>query len=368
MFEGKPEPQCLEVELGPRSYPVYIRAGCLKHLGKLIIQAGLGPKGLLVTNTTVADYYATLTQSSLEQAGLQVRSVAIPDGEAYKNLEWASRLYDAALEAQLDRRSPVIALGGGVIGDLAGFVAATYLRGVPLVQVPTTLLAQVDSSVGGKVAVNHIQGKNLIGSFYQPSLVVIDPHILKTLPARELIAGLAEVIKYGVIWDAEFFAFLEEKVEKALVLSMEVIEPIIARCCAIKAEIVKLDEREEGIRTLLNFGHTVGHAVETLTHYQVYRHGEAVALGMLAAGWIALELGRWSLSEFQRLRELLQRTGLPLHVPGADPRKLQELMVHDKKNLQGALRWVLPRSLGQAEINRQVPEELVRRALEKLVS
>lgn len=358
--------QSLVVELGSRSYPIYIRAGLMNNLGGLMQQAGLGGKVLLVTNPTVASHYQLIVQKSLESAGFQIWVGTVPDGEEYKSLESASYLYDVALEAGLDRQSSVVALGGGVIGDLAGFVAATYLRGVPLVQVPTTLLAQVDSSVGGKVAVNHPQGKNMIGAFYQPSLVVIDPVSLRTLPGREVVAGMAEVIKYGVIWDTEFFAYLEANMEKALLLDEAVIERIIARCCAIKGLMVNQDERENGVRTLLNFGHSVGHAVEALTHYQVYRHGEAVAIGMVAAGCLAVEMGNWSNSECQRLIELLKRTGLPVQVPGADPHQIQELMVHDKKVLNGSLRWVLPHELGRAGIFSQVSEDQVFKVLEGL--
>jgi 3-dehydroquinate synthase len=357
----------LMVNLGANSYPIYIQAGVLEHLGLLVQQAGLGPNVLLVTNPTVGGYYLVPAQRSLEAAGLRVSVATVPDGEEYKSLEWASRLYDAALEARLDRRSPVVALGGGVIGDLAGFVAATYLRGVPLIQIPTTLLAQVDSSVGGKVAVNHPRGKNLIGAFHQPALVLIDPVLLRTLSQREYIAGMAEVIKYGVIWDGDFFAYLEEEIARALQLDTEVTTRVITRCCSIKAKIVEQDEREYGVRTLLNLGHTVGHAIEAITGYQAYRHGEAVAIGMVAAGLLAVELGWWEKSDCERLNQLLTRTGLPMTIPGVDPNRLLELMQHDKKVLDGTLRWVLPRKLGEAGVVSQLSDDLVLRSLRRII-
>jgi len=355
------------VNIDKSVYSIQIQSGLLGQLGPLMQEVGLGSKAMVVTNPTVAALHLGLAQKSLEAAGIKAAVAIVPDGEKYKTLEWAEFLYNAALEAGLDRHSPVIALGGGVIGDLAGFVAATYLRGVPLIQVPTTLLAQVDSSVGGKVAVNHSRGKNMIGSFYQPSIVIIDPDTLKTLPDRELVAGMAEVIKYGVIWDQDFFAYLENNLPQALSLDAEVTVRIIERCCAIKALIVGQDEREHGVRTLLNLGHTVGHAVETITNYQIYRHGEAVSIGMAAAGYLAIELGWWSEMECQRLIDLLRRTGLPVQIPGFDRFKLLELIAHDKKVVGDTLHWVLPREMGRAETSSQVSDDLVLQVLNRLV-
>lgn len=358
--------QIVEVNLGTYSYLIYIQTGLLYHLGQLMYEAGLGKEVLLVTNPTVGGYYLHIVQKGLASAGFSVMPVEVPDGEEYKNLEWANCLYDAALKAGLKRNSSIVALGGGVIGDLAGFVASTYMRGIPFVQVPTTLLAQVDSSVGGKVAVNHPQGKNLIGAFYQPSLVLIDPNCLHTLPRRELVAGMAEVIKYGVIWDEEFFYFLEEQLDAILRLENQAIIDTVARCCKIKALIVEQDEKEYGIRTLLNLGHTFGHALEAQTHYQVYRHGEAVAIGMVVAGQLALELGWWTQAEHERMVNLLKKTGLPLTIPQCNLSELQQLMLFDKKALNDTLRWVLPCKLGKAEVTDQVPDNLVSRVLKKL--
>ncbi len=357
----------VEVEPGNKlTYPIHLQAGLLTQLGPLLKAAGFAAKALLVTNPTVAKWHLAPAQKSLAAAGIKASVALVPDGENYKTLQSAELLYDAALKAGLDRHSPVLALGGGVIGDLAGFVAATYQRGVSLVQIPTTLLAQVDSSVGGKVAVNHPAGKNMIGAFYQPAFVLIDPETLNTLPARELIAGMAEVIKYGVIWDREFFAYLEAHLPQALSLEPTVIPRVIEQCCKIKALIVGQDEREHGVRTLLNLGHTVGHALESITNYEVYRHGEAVAIGMAAAGYLAEELGWWSSSTNQRMLQLLRRTGLPLLIPGFNSSSLMELIAHDKKSLGNTVRWVLPRELGRAEICPQVPDELVRRVLERM--
>jgi len=354
------------VELGPASYPIIIGSGLLSRLGEMVAERVSGRRCLLITNPTVGQHYAEPARASLEAAGMQVTMGVIPDGEEFKTLETAGKLFSAAVEGKLERDCPVIALGGGVVGDVAGFVAATYMRGVPLVQVPTSLLAQVDSSVGGKVAVNHPAGKNLIGAFYQPRLVLIDLNTLRTLPQREMRAGMAEVIKYGVIWDREFFSFLETALEEALALQEEALLPLVKRCCEIKAEIVSQDEREHGIRAFLNFGHTVGHAVEAVTSYTLYRHGEAVAIGMAAAGYLALEMGFWREEDFLALRQLLVRAGLPVSAPGISRRLLREFMEHDKKKQKGVLRWVIPKALGKVVIVDNIPEEMIESALAKI--
>jgi 3-dehydroquinate synthase len=273
-------------------------------------------------------------------------------------------LYDYALENGLERQSAVVALGGGVIGDLAGFFAATYMRGVPFIQVPTTLLAQVDSSVGGKVGVNHPKGKNMIGCFYQPRLVFTDVATLRTLPRRELRAGLAEVIKYGVIWDEGFFCFLEKNLEGVFDLDQQVLTKIVRNSCAIKAEIVEKDEREAGLRAILNFGHTVGHAIEAITEYRVYRHGEAVALGMVVAATIAVRRGLLAPELKKRLVSFLERAGLPTGVP-AFGEELLEIMKKDKKVQRGRIRFVLPLALGQVEIFSDIEPEEIMAALSK---
>lgn len=357
----------VETGRGPDlTYPIHIQAGLLGQTGSLLKAAGFAARALLVTNPTVAEWHLDPALKSLKAAGIRVSVELVPDGEIYKTLQWAQHLYDAALKAGLDRQSPVLALGGGVIGDLAGFVAATYQRGVPLVQIPTTLLAQTDSSVGGKVAVNHPAGKNMIGSFYQPVLVIVDPDTLRTLPARELIAGMAEVIKYGVILDRDFFGYLETYLPQALGLEPAVIPRVIGQCCRLKAMIVGRDEREHGVRMLLNLGHTLGHALESITNYETYRHGEAVAIGMAAAGCLAEELSWWGAADNQRMLNLLARTGLPLKIPGYTVGNLMDLIAHDKKALDDTVRWVLPRGLGRAEICGQVPDDLVRQVLKRL--
>ena len=345
------------------AYDILIGENILPAVGGLVGELVTGKSCLLVSNPTVAAHYQQTVDRSLAEAGMEAAVHVVPEGEEYKSLEIARELYGVAIEAGVGRDGCVVALGGGVIGDLAGFVAATYLRGIPLVQVPTTLLAQVDSSVGGKVAVNHPLGKNLIGAFHQPKLVVCDLSTLRTLPLRELRAGMAEVIKYGVIWDGELFGFLEDCLESALELDTDVLRRIVARCCQIKGEIVARDEREQGLRALLNFGHTVGHALEGATGYTAYRHGEAVAVGMLAAGRLAELLGKWSAGEQRRLEVLLKRAGLPCSATGVDTRSLIRWLRQDKKKREGKLRWVLPAGIGRAEVGAEVPNDLLQMVL-----
>jgi 3-dehydroquinate synthase len=301
-------------------------------------------------------------RSVLADSGFTVSYYEVPDGEEYKTLQSAAAIYDQMVDAGMERGSALVALGGGVVGDLAGFVAATYMRGVPLIQVPTTLLAQVDSSVGGKVAVNHSRGKNLIGCFYQPKLVFADLQVLKTLPEREIRAGMAEVIKYGAIWDSTFFTFLERQLDRILSLEPAPLMETVKRSCAIKAEIVSGDEREEGRRAILNFGHTIGHALESLTDYRVYRHGEAIAAGMAAAARLAVNRGLQDQADRERLVALLERTGLPVTFP-YPARDLLELLSHDKKVLEGRPRFVLPVKIGQAEICSDLGDEEILAAL-----
>ncbi|MDH7497793.1 MAG: 3-dehydroquinate synthase, partial [Syntrophomonadaceae bacterium] len=284
----------------------------------------------------------------------------VPDGEEYKNLEQLQALVDVALDHRLDRGCLVMPLGGGVIGDLGGFLAAVYQRGVDFVHVPTTLLAQVDSSVGGKVGVNHPRAKNMIGAFHQPRAVFTDPLTLRTLAPREFAAGLAEVVKYGIIMDAEFFSYLEDHAEELLGQDPPVLEEVIYRCCRSKARIVEMDETERGVRTLLNLGHTLGHAVESLTGYRRYLHGEAVALGTIAACRIAAERGMMSFGEADRVRALLERFGLPVRLPALDPERVLEAMAVDKKVRDGRLRFVLPRGIGEALVVDDVEDETVR--------
>lgn len=359
--------ETLQVDLQERSYPIIFGAGNLKYLGEAM--AAHQPlqqvkRVFVITNERVGPLYGNIVLESLQQAGFVPFYYQLPDGEEYKSLESADKLYTAAIEQGLDRQSAVVALGGGVVGDLAGFVAATYLRGVFLIQVPTTLLAQVDSSVGGKVAVNHSLGKNMIGSFYQPQLVLIDVRVLNTLDHCEVRAGLAEVIKYGVIQDSDFFSYLEEHLEQILALEQDVLSYIIKKSCGIKAAIVTEDERETGVRALLNFGHTIGHAIEALTSYRLYRHGEAVAVGMAAAAQIAVGRGLLQEEDKNRLEKLLNRAGLPTtaSLPAAD---IINILPRDKKARGGRPHFVLPLALGKADLFEDVERDEIRAALDE---
>jgi len=344
-----------------RSYPIFIERGLISRVGELT--AGVLPGGgrcAVITNPTVGDLYLAPVIESLKKAGFDAVTIEIPDGEEYKNLTQVSLIYDRLLEARLDRDSAIVGLGGGVIGDISGFVAATYLRGVPFVQAPTTLLAFVDSSIGGKTGVNHRLGKNLIGAFYQPKAVIIDPDALSTLDKRELCAGLAEVVKYGVIRDAGFFKFIEDNA-RALTnppsaSDGESLVEAIKRSCVAKAEVVMEDEREGSIRSILNFGHTFAHAIEALTGYKEFRHGEAVSMGMVMAARLSHVLGLASPDIAIRLEKLLKRLSLPIKPPGFSPYEYVEAMKLDKKVKAGKIRFVLVQDLGRV-IMREVPEK-----------
>lgn len=361
------------VKLAERSYHIYIGSGLLAELGVYLKSLGLSEKALLVTNPKVGALYGELVEKSLREGGFEAIVAEVPDGEEAKSLAVAENLYDLAYAGGLDRQSPVVALGGGVVGDLAGFVAATYMRGVPFIQAPTTLLAQVDSSVGGKVAVNHPRGKNIIGAFYQPKVVLADINTLSTLEPRELKAGLAEVIKYGVIADAVFFAWLEENLDKVLSLEPAALFHTVATSCRIKARVVEEDETEQGSRAILNFGHTIGHAIEALTGYKVYRHGEAVAVGMAAEARIAEALGVFPEEEATRLEMLISRTGLPVEAPpdlfssiaAGKEKEFLALMQRDKKALAGKFTFALPVQAGRAKVFRDVPKEVIKQVAAK---
>lgn len=350
----------VRVELGERSYDISIERGILKEAGPMMKALGLKGSAAIVTNPTVAALYGDTVVRSLEAAGFKPSVITVPDGEEYKSLEEAGRVFDSLIEGRFERTSPIVALGGGVIGDLAGFVAATYLRGVPFIQVPTTLLSQVDSSVGGKTAVNHPRGKNLIGAFYQPRAVFIDPDVLKTLDAREVRAGLAEVIKYGVIWDSSFFSFLEENAGRLLEPGEEIIKAI-EKSCAIKAEVVGKDEREEGLRAILNFGHTFGHAIEALSGYGTFRHGEAVAIGMAMAAALSAKLGGCAECA-PRITALLKRLGMPSDPPSISALPFLEAMKLDKKVSSGRIRFVLASKMGEVFL-REVGEDVLKEFL-----
>lgn len=338
--------QELEVRLNERSYLIKIAPGILDDAGTLVRGVSKTGKLVLVSNPTVFPLYGQKVVSSLENAGFKVQVALMPDGESYKNMAEAEKILDAMFASGLERGSMVIALGGGVVGDLAGFVAAIYQRGIDFVQLPTTLLAQVDSSVGGKVAVNHPRGKNLIGAFHQPRLVLIDINTLATLDDREYRSGLAEVIKYGIIYDASFFNYLEENAHKIMDRNPECLSTIIYHSCRIKSEIVAQDEREEGVRAVLNLGHTFGHAIEKLTSYNVYRHGEAVAMGTMVAVNLAQDEGFLQGSDADRIKELYQQMDIPTDFPVLKAEEVYAAMLNDKKIIEGRLRIVLPREIG----------------------
>lgn len=357
--------QTITVELGDRSYPIVIANGTLSGIGNALAESGYRGRVALISNPTVYDLYGKSVATSLRGAGFDLCEVLVPDGEEYKSLDSAGLIYTELLKARLDRKSVLVALGGGVIGDLTGFVASTFMRGIDFIQVPTTLLAQVDSSVGGKTGVNHALGKNMIGTFWQPRLVWIDVATLRTLPQREFFSGLAEVIKYGVIWDEDFFCFLEREKEKILAHDSAVLVRLISRSCEIKAEVVSKDEREAGLRAILNYGHTIGHAVETATGYTRYLHGEAVAIGMVSAALLAHLLGLIDRQQAERIRALIRGYGLPDVIPeSVGFEKMLSGMQLDKKTVSGALTFVLPEKIGAVRIEKGVIPEDIRKAVD----
>ena len=342
--------QEIRVDLGERSYTIFIGSGMLGDLGEGVKK--LDPSRVaVISNPTVHGFYGAVVAGTLKKAGFDAPVILIPDGEEYKELLWTYYLFGELLKHRLDRASLLIALGGGVIGDITGFVASTYMRGISFVQIPTTLLAQVDSSVGGKTGVNHPLGKNMIGTFYQPRLVWADIRTLESLPKREFLAGMAEVIKYGVIWDEALFRFLEDNREKILNLDRNALEYIIQRSCEIKAEIVSKDEREGGLRAILNYGHTVGHALETATGYTTYLHGEAVAIGMHHEARLSSLLGLMDAGEAERVRTLITAYGLPSGIPSnVDTEGIVSSMRLDKKAVAGELKFILPERIGSVKI------------------
>lgn len=336
------------VGLGDRSYPIVIGENILGQTGAWTQKLCPPGKCAVVTNPVVGALYAEAVIESLRAAGFEPVRVDVPDGEEHKNLASLGLIYDALVDAALERSSPLFALGGGVVGDLAGFAAATYLRGIPYLQLPTTLLAQVDSSVGGKTGIDHPRGKNLIGAFYQPRGVLVDVGTLQTLPRRQLLAGFAEVVKYGAISDAEFFALLERELNRVLQLDRGVLVRVIRRCCELKAAVVERDERESGERAVLNFGHTIGHALESVTSYRRFLHGEAVAIGMVAEAQVSAALGLCKPEVVSRLRSLLQQAGLPVSLPNdIDRAELAAAIELDKKVQRGRVKFVGLEDLGK---------------------
>lgn len=345
--------QTLTVDLGDRSYPIHIGPGLLDRTD-LIVPHLAQKRVAIVTNTTVGPLYLERLAKTLTDAGVAVTPIVLPDGEAYKDWRTLNLIFDDLLKSRAERKTTLIALGGGVIGDMTGFAAACYQRGVPFIQVPTTLLSQVDSSVGGKTGINHPLGKNMIGAFYQPKVVLADTDTLLTLPPRELSAGLAEVIKYGLIWDAEFFAWLEANMEKLRALDGEAISQAIYRSCEIKAQVVAQDEREGGIRAILNLGHTFGHAIESGMGYGNWLHGEAVAAGMVLAADASRRKGWLSEADVERTRALIRRAGLPDSAPDLGVEKYLDYMGHDKKVEAGKIRFVLLKKIGEAVITAEL--------------
>ncbi|WP_164887487.1 3-dehydroquinate synthase [Hahella sp. KA22] len=353
--------ETLQVELGDRSYPIYIGAGLLKA-SSYFADAIRHKQVMIVTNETIAPLYLEQLEASLE--GFQVDKTILEDGEQFKNLDSLNNIFDHLLTQKHNRTTTLIALGGGVVGDMTGFAAACYQRGVDFIQAPTTLLSQVDSSVGGKTGVNHPLGKNMIGAFYQPKAVVIDTDTLKTLPAAEVSAGLAEVIKYGLIYDQAFFSWLEENIDLIKELDSAVITYAIKRSCEIKAEVVAADETEQGLRAILNLGHTFGHAIEAYTHYKEWLHGEAVAVGMLMAADLSRRMGRLNEQDCERITKLISRADLPVRPPVSMTKDdFIRYMAIDKKVLDGQLRLVLLESLGRADVTADFPADMLQETL-----
>ena len=357
--------EIVRVDLGPRSYEVMVGSGLMDRIGELISNLGLGQRCALITHEGIFDLFGERLLASLRQNRIRAYPIFIPQGEASKSLEWAEKVYQVMLDSGLDRGSFVIALGGGVIGDLAGFVAATYMRGIDIIQVPTTLLAQVDASVGGKTAVNLPSGKNLIGVFHQPRLVLADVGALKYLNDEEFRSGMGEVIKYGIIKDVELFEFLENQHQTITARDPGALEWMIYRSCAVKAWVVSEDERESGLRAILNYGHTIGHALEAASEYANYKHGQAVSIGMACAAWMAQDKGLLERHEAQRQLALMKRYGLPVYYKKPSPKKVYPFLWSDKKKRQGTLSFVLSRKIGDVFVCRNVSEKMIKDALEK---
>lgn len=356
----------ISVELPQDSYDIAIAPGILDQIGDRLKNLKIGKKVLVVSNAVIFRHYGQIVLDALESAGFETYHHILPAGERHKTVNSIQKLYDTALENHLERSSTFLALGGGVIGDMTGFAAATWLRGINVVQVPTSLLAMVDAAIGGKTGVNHPRGKNLIGAFHQPKLVLIDPQVLKTLPVREFRAGMAEVIKYGIIWDRELFEHLEtaEHLDNLRDLDGELLHEILTRSCQAKAEVVSQDEKEAGLRAILNYGHTVGHAVESLTGYRLVNHGEAVGIGMVAAGNIATNMQLWSQSEADRQNALIAKVGLPTLIPPmVSIDGIIDALQADKKVKAGKVRFILPQSIGEVTMSDRVTAEILQTVL-----
>lgn len=357
----------VSVNLGDISYTINIDSNNLDNAGQLLRQLNYQGKSLVVSDENVGKLYGERIVSLLKSSGLMPELFLVQPGEETKSLAVAEKVFAKAITMGLDRKSPIIALGGGVVGDLTGFIAATYLRGVPFIQIPTSLLAQVDSSVGGKVAVNHALGKNLIGAFYQPKAVLIDTNTLSTLSERELYTGLAEVIKYGLIADSDFFKYLKHNSEAILNRDSSALKHIIKRSCEIKAEVVEKDEKELSLRVILNFGHTIAHAIEANTGYKQYNHGEAVAIGMHGAALISNLLGLCSRELVEEVRNIISRYRLPLKAKNCTADDIVNLLFRDKKVVGGKVHWVLLKDIGKVVVRNDVSEDIIKRALAEII-
>ncbi len=359
----------IQVTLPHTSYHIVITPNSLGTIGEYLSSLQLGQKIMVISNPEIFNYYGETVINSLNEAGFEVFSHVIPAGETYKTLDSISQVYDVTLKYRLERSSTLLALGGGVIGDMTGFAAATWLRGIDFVQVPTSLLAMVDASIGGKTGVNHPQGKNLIGAFYQPRLVFIDPMVLKTLPVREFRAGMAEVIKYGVIWNQNLFNQLEaqKNLDSLDNINLEILQEIVKKSCQAKVDVVNQDEKEAGLRAILNYGHTIGHAIESLTGYNQINHGEAVAIGMVAAGRIAVKLGMWTEEMSQRQDNLIKKAALPERIDNTlKSQNIIETLQLDKKVKAGKVRFILPTNIGKVDIKEEIPSEVINTVLEEM--
>ena len=350
----------LSVNLAENSYDIVIERGALPSLGRRCHTVGLKGVAAIISNPMVAALYGTAVRNSLEAAGYSTALIELPDGEEFKNSATLNQLYDDLLAAGVDRASFIVALGGGVVGDIAGFAAATWMRGIPFVQVPTTLLAQVDSSVGGKTGIDHPKGKNLIGAFYQPRLVLIDVDTLKTLDQRQFRAGLAEVIKYGVAIDLPFFEFIETNRAAILAMDPDILVNLIMRSCQLKAQIVELDEKEAGLRAVLNYGHTLGHAFETLSGYHDLVHGEAVAIGMVLAARVSAAEGLCNQEDVSRISALILQCGLLIEIPGFNRQSLINAISADKKSKGGTITFICNQGIGMYAMTQHTPEELLK--------
>ncbi|HTY36132.1 MAG TPA: 3-dehydroquinate synthase [Bacteroidota bacterium] len=353
----------IDVSLGDRSYPIYFGTGLASLFAPTCQKHGIPRRVVIVTDSNVARNYLAPLESNLRHFDFDVTSLVIPPGENQKSLQRSNSIFTYLLKQGVGRKAAIIALGGGVIGDLAGFVAATYQRGITLVQVPTTLLSQVDSSVGGKVAVNHPLGKNMIGAFHQPKFVWIDSETLTTLPSREIVCGLGEVVKYGIVFDSEFFAYLESNLDSIMKLSADSVLHIQSRCCELKAHVVSEDEREQGLRIVLNFGHTIGHALEAAGHYRSLKHGEAVLLGMAAESFVAKEMGILPSDVHERIVAMVRRFPMKTEKSVFAPSRILKSLKLDKKSVDGRPRFVLPSRLGEVQVVDEVPAPLIQSSL-----